>query len=895
MSSVCGTGRPTTYNMKLFSPIRIFFIVMFILTFLGVHGSQAEEFKRIAIFPFEIYSQTDAATLEKSITKNLTGEVLKTRRFYVIDTQAFSSFIDDKQLNQELIWHVGDKVDADLIVTGSLTRLGNTISADVSTYDVKRRHVVTGIFAYGIGVESIGKISTTLVEKIMKTNFRELGIKDIEVSGNKKIEDSAILNVVKSEQGRLISSRTLSDDIKAIYKMGYFSDVQVKISESAAGRIITYVVEEKPLITDITVQGNDDIDEEDIRNVLTVKTRQVLNLDKIKSDVENIKTLYYDKGYLNAEVECNVEKEGTRGVRVVFTIEERRKLLIEKIAFEGNKAFADDELKDIMEVSEAGFFHFISDSGVLKRDKLKEDISKLNVFYLNHGYINARVGEPEIKHDKEGIYISIPITEGKQFKVGTVEIAGDTLSTPRDELVEKLKINKKDYFDRDSIMQDLEFLTESCKNEGYAYANVIPKTTPREKEGKVDVVYRIEKGNKIYFNRISIAGNTKTRDKVIRRALFIDEGDLYSGEKLRKSYMKLMNLRYFEEINFETEKGSKENYTDVTIHVKEKPTGLFSIGAGYSAVDDAIVMAQVSQQNLFGRGQELSLKAFFGSKTTNYELSFIEPWLFDRPLWSKYDAWNMEREYDSYDLDTKGLRMTLGHLLFEHVKGYIGYEYTIDDVMHVEDDASRYIREQEGETTTSGVTLTIRRDTTNDWMFPSEGSVNSVSIRHAGTIFQGDNSFTKYSGNSSWYFPLPLDNVFAVKGRIGYLQANEGRKLPIYERYVLGGIRTLRGLEDVGPIDPETGDVIGGTTMLVFSGEFIFPLIKDAGMKGVVFYDMGNAWESGYHLDDMRKTAGLGVRWYSPIGPLRLEWGYVLDRKEGESAYKWEFTIGMMM
>ena len=881
--------------MKFFCSIRTIFILALVLSYFGMHNSYAEELKRLAIFPFHVYSESDVSTLEASISKNLLNEVMKTRRFHVIDTKSFSPLIDGKQVSEELIWTVGDVIGADIIITGSLTRLGNMISADVSTYDVKKRHVVTGIFGYGTGVDSIGKIAATLAEKIVKVEFRELGIEDIAISGNKKIEDNAILNVLKSEKGKLVSSRTLSDDIKAIYKMGYFSDVQVTITEGAEGKILTYIVEEKPLISEIVIKGNDDINEREINSVLTIKTRQVLNLDKVKSDVEKIKALYNDKGYLNATVEHTVEDAGTRGVLVIFIIEEHKKLLIEKIAFEGNKAFTDGDLKKIMDVSEKGFFHFISGSGVLKRDKLREDVNKLNVFYLNHGYMNARVGEPEVRHDEKGIYITIPITEGKQFKVGAVEIAGDTLSVSRDELIEKLKINKKDYFDRDSIMKDLDFLTEACKNEGYAYSNVTPETTPREMEEKVDVVYHIEKGDKIYFNRITVVGNTKTRDKVIRRELAIDEGDLYSGENLRKSYMRLMNLRYFEEINFQTEKGTEENLTDVTIHVKEKPTGLFSLGAGYSAVDNAIVMAQVSQQNLFGRGQVLSLNAFLGSKTTNYELSFVEPWLFDRPLWSKYDAWNMKREYDSYDLDTKGLRMTFGYPLFEYVKGYIGYEYTMDEVMNVKYYASRYIREQEGETTTSGVTVTLMRDSTNDWMFPSKGSLNSVAIRHTGTIFQGDNSFTKYSGNSSWYFPLPLDNVFAVRGRIGYLQANEGKKLPIYERFVLGGIRSLRGLEDVGPIDPETGDVIGGNTMLTFSAELIFPLIKDAGMKGVLFFDIGNAWDNGYYLDDMRKTAGVGVRWYSPIGPLRLEWGYVLDRKDGESPYKWEFTIGMMM
>ncbi|MBN2256074.1 MAG: outer membrane protein assembly factor BamA [Deltaproteobacteria bacterium] len=881
--------------MKLFSYIRTIIVIAGVLFYMGMSGSHAESLKRIAVFPFEIYSQAGAAALEESITKHLTREILKTRDCYVIDTESFSSLIEGKDLSEQLIWTVGDAVDADVIITGSLTRLGNTLSADVSTYDVKKRQIVSGIFAHGTGVESIGRISETIVTKIMEASFQELGIVDIEVTGNNTIEDNAILNVIKSKKGKLVSSRTLSDDIKAIYSMGYFSDVQVTVTENEQGKTLTYNIEEKPVISDISVQGNDDIDKDDINDVLTIKTRQVLNLDKVSSDMEKIKALYHDKGYLNAAVEYSVEKAGQRGVRIVFTISEGKKLLIEKIDFQGNKAFTDDDLKDIMEISEAGFFNFFSDSGLLKQEKLREDISKLNVFYLNHGYINAHVGEAEIKNDEEGIYITIPITEGRQFKIGTVEIAGDMLSVSRSELTEKLKINKKDYFDREAIMKDIDFLTETCKNDGYAYANVAPKTTANEKEGTVDVVYNVEKGNKIYFNRITIAGNTKTRDKVIRRELLIGEGDLYSGEKLRKSYMELMNLRYFEEVNFETEKGSEENYTDVTIRVKEKPTGLFSIGAGYSAVDNAIVMAQVSQQNLFGRGQTLSLNAFFGSKTTNYELSFVEPWLFDRPLWSKYDAWNMVREYDSYDLDTKGLRVTFGHALFGRVKGYIGYEYTMDDISNVDTTASRYIKEQEGETTTSGVTVTITRDTTNDWMFPSEGSVNSVSVRHAGTIFQGDNSFTKYMGTSNWYFPLPLDNVFALRGRIGYLQANEGKKLPIYERFVLGGIRSLRGLKNVGPIDPATGDVIGGTTVLNFSAEVVFPLIKDAGMKGVFFYDTGNAWDSGYHLDDLRQTAGVGVRWYSPIGPLRLEWGYVLDRKEDESPYRWEFTIGMMM
>jgi outer membrane protein insertion porin family len=374
----------------------------------------------------------------------------------------------------------------------------------------------------------------------------------------------------------------------------------------------------------------------------------------------------------------------------------------------------------------------------------------------------------------------------------------------------------------------------------------------------------------------------------------IVEGDLYNRKKLKSSYTKLTQLRYFGEIDFKTGKGPSEELMDVNVEITEKATGMFSIGAGYSAQDKAMIMAEVSQENLFGRGQTLNLSASVGGSSTLYEISFIEPWLFDLPLWSKLNVWKLEHEYDSYDLDSTGAGFTLGYPLWERVKGYIGYEYADQTVKDVETTASRYIKEQEGHIISSGVTVSLSRETTDDWMFPSKGSKNRISVEHTGTIFQGDTSFTRYIVSSSWFFPLPLDNVFGIRGRAGYMHANEGKEIPVYERFYLGGMNSLRGLRDVGPKD-SAGDPIGGRTMTNFNAEIIFPLIKDAGMKGVVFFDTGNVWESGYHRGDMRETAGLGIRWYSPIGPLRLAWGHVLDRQEGESASRWEFTIGMFM
>jgi outer membrane protein insertion porin family len=548
-----------------------------------------------------------------------------------------------------------------------------------------------------------------------------------------------------------------------------------------------------------------------------------------------------------------------------------------------------------MSTTEWGILSFITDSGVLKKDQLKQDVGKINAFYLNNGFINAQVGEPVITPEKEGITVKIPVSEGRQFRVGKVAISGDELKTPRADLLAKLQIKKKDFFDREAIIKDMDYLAQVCNDEGFANADIAPRTEPQEKTQTIDVTYEIIKKKPVYFNRINIIGNTKTRDKVIRRELFVFEGDLYSRTKLKNSYLALNRLRYFQEIDFQTQKGPDETLTDINISVKEKPTGMFSLGAGYSALDQAVVSAQVSQQNLFGRGQTLSLKASIGARFTLYDLSFTEPWLFDMPIRSKFDLWNLYREYDTYKLDSTGFGTVLGYPLWEYVTGYIGYRLSFDTVKEVLDSASYYIKKQAGKTTSSGLSFSITRDSTDDIMFPSTGSKNTISLEHTGGPLQGDVSFTRYGATSAWFFPLPFDTVFGIRGKIGYINPNEGKEVPIYERYYLGGINSLRGLREVGPKDPDTGTVIGGLTLLQFNFEYVFPLIKNAGMKAVVFFDTGNSWESGYHPGDMRKTAGAGVRWYSPIGPLRLEWGYVLDPKENESTSRWEFSIGMFM
>lgn len=871
-------------------------IIIFLVSLLMVHHNAfAEDLKKIAILPFEVHAQANVANLREAIYKGLSTEFAKSKSIQLVEGVSLAKALEGKRIDEKLALSVGKTSGANYVIMGSLSAFGEQISVDARVIDVKEGKALYTIFAQGKGTAGISSISAQLRTNILLKIAADMRIAKIEFKGNRKIESSALGQVIKSAKGNLFSEAEITSDIKAIYKMGYFDDVAADVTDSPEGKIIAFILKEKALISEIRIKGNKAIEKSEIEGVLTFKVQQVLNPEKIVASTDKIKALYDNKGYYNAEIKYVIDREGDKNVNITYNITENERLYVKAISFEGNRAFTSKELKNLLSLQEWGFFHFFTDSGILKKDQLKQDTDKLNAFYLNHGFINAQVGEPQITHDKKGIYVKIPIVEGKQFKVGKVDITGESLTVSRSELLNKLNIRKKEFYDRDAIMKDMEYLTQACNDDGYAYADVVPRTVPQEKTQTVDVTFNIKKGHEVFFNRITITGNTKTRDKVIRRQLAFNEGDLYSSSKLKSSYMALNRLRYFEEINFQTEKGPDEALTDVNINIKEKPTGMFSIGAGYSAQDHAIGTAQISQQNLFGRGQILSLRASVGGLSNMYELSFIEPWLFDMPLWSKFDLWSAHREYDSYNLNTQGFGMTFGYPLWPYVTGYVGYRLFRNDVADVQDTASSIIKQEEGKTTESVVSFTLTKDTTDDYMFPTKGYKNSGTIDYAGGPLQGSTDYIRYGAKSAWFHPLPLDTVFSVRGRAGYIQRTGDTDVPIFERYYLGGIDTLRGLRDVGPRDPSTNDPVGGFTMLCFNFEYIFPLVKNAGMKGVIFFDTGNAWDTGWHLDDMRKTAGVGVRWYSPIGPLRLEWGYVLDQKENEGSNRFEFTIGMFM
>lgn len=869
------------------------FIIVLLLVLFAVTVGDAQEVKKVVLLPFDVQSARDSDRLREEISGGLAAEMGRSRFISLMDRSALAPMIQGRTVSQTLASDLLRRTGGDFAIMGSVTEIGGAVGVDLKIVDAKRPSLADSAFFHGRLADGLRPLLKQISDHIILKIEAGIIIARVEISGNRKIESPAIMQVLQTKAGSLYSDALITADIRAVFRMGYFSDVAVKVSDGPQGRAVTFEVQEKPLIADIVISGNKAIKRSDIEEVMTIKARQSLNQEKIKEDVDKIRELYRRKGYLNTIITDRIS--GDRDVTVLIDIKEAKKLYVRKISFIGNVVYPEKTLKKLMSLKEKGIFSFITDSGILNNEELKQDLQKVAAFYLNSGFINVQVGEPEITHDEKGIYVRTAIVEGKQFKVGKVEISGDTLKVDRKTLIKGLQLTGKPYYDRGAVIRDIDYLTMACSDEGFAYAEVSPDSRVDETKNIVDITYQIRKGQQVFVNRINILGNSKTRDKVIRRQMALGEGELFGSSKMKTSFMNLNRLRYFEEVDFQTERGPAENLTDLNVHVKEKPTGMFSVGAGYSALDYAVFTAMITQQNLFGRGQTLSLKATIGSTASMYDISFVEPWLFDIPLWMKIDAWDSARDYDTYHLGTRGFGLSFGYPIWRDVSGYAGVRHTANEISSIKDTAAAYIKEQAGKSTANTLSLGLSKDSTDDAMFPSRGSKHSIGMDYTGGFLGGDTAFIRYQLSSAWFFPLPFNTTFGVRGRLGYLDKVGDKNVPIYERFFLGGMNSLRGLRSIGPTDPATGDVIGGLTMFNANFEYLFPLMKEAGMKGVLFYDTGNSWLSGYNMGDLRHTAGIGVRWYSPIGPLRLEWGHVLDRKDGESPNRWEFTIGMMM
>ncbi len=863
--------------------------------------AQGAEGNQVAVLPFAIFTPQPRDDLKEGM-QGMFSTRLSEKGVPVLDLAVVNRHPQAARPELELdaIYALGKDLGAAWIVRGSLTQVGRQISLDLKVIDVSAAKPPFSIFSAADDmdklVDAVERAALSIFNQIMGV----VQIDSIRVQGNRRIESEAILAVIGSQSGGQLDFDQLDKDLRSIFKMGFFTDVKIETADGPKGKIVTFDVTEKPSISIITFRGIKEVKDDELREEVGIKLYTILNRNEIKQSINRLKEFYRQKGYYNVRIKETLRELPNNEISLIYDIDEGDKVYIRKIQFEGNQKFDDGDLRKIMETNEKGFFSFITKSGLLDTKKLEFDTLKIASFYHNHGYIKAVVGEPAIRYDPErGLIITIELVEGPQYAVSDVQVEGD-LILPLDVLLAQLNIGKEEFFNREVVRQDTLRLTEIYADEGYAYADVVPVTAEDDKNHLVSITYRINKGKKVRFERINISGNTTTRDKVIRRELQVIEGEYFSAKELQRSTANLHRLGFFEDLEVQTKKGSREDLMVLDINVKEKRTGAFSIGVGYSTFDNVMGTFQISESNFLGRGQNLSAAARLGSRTTEFDIRFTEPWLFDKPISAGFGAYSWATQYDEYTRDSLGGLIRFGFRLPFEEQNYnrlwATYAYDDTDVTDVAPTASTIIRDQEGTTITSSVIVRLNRDSRDKPWFTRKGSVNDFRVQYAGGILGGDASFIKTEAQTTWYFPMPWKTAFMLEGRGGYAFETEDGGLPIYQKFRIGGINSVRGFEaySISPRAIDTGDRVGGETMFVGTVEYTFPLVQEQGVGGVVFFDIGNVYSDAEGVQNfgIKKSFGVGVRWYSPVGPLRVEWAKIIDQQPEDEAAALNFNVG---
>ena len=749
-------------------------------------------------------------------------------------------------------------------------------------------------------------------------------ILSITVLGQRKIEKEAILAKLVSQVGSNFSEQQVTSDIQALYKMGYFVQIQATKEVTSGGLNLEYTVVEKPTISEVVFEGNADLKAEDLEKETALKNYEILNTTKIKEAVVKLEKHYEDKGFYLVKIEPiieDVKKDET--VRVKFLITENDKVKVKKITLIGNMNLKDSYLKGRLFTQEAGFFTGMSSSGAFKQEAFERDIQVLKFMYWNLGYVQVKIDRPlvTVTPDKKSIYITYHIEEGDQYSIGEVDFAGDLLF-PKSELYDAVKIKDNGVFAVDVMQKDIADLQAKCGDLGYAFANVNPRYAFNEKEKKVDLVFEFEKGNKVYFGAINVVGNSKTRDKVIRRELKFVEGELYNETRKRISQENIQRLGFFDEVIFKTSTPpEKPDQLNIDVVIKERNTGQLQLTAGYGNAQGLSLGGSVQQNNFRGLGQTLGARIDATKNRQDYSLSLTEPYFYDSRWSAGFDIFYIEnKERINYDNRKTGAAVRFGHpIINDDFRAIVRYKLDKTDLFANKDTDPVLFPLSTAQGTTSSATLTLEYDTRNDRFTPSKGIFADVSYERAG--LGGELKYQEFSTRLRYFKNIFWDVVW--RNNLTYLniQPTEGTAdVPFTERYQMGGAYSLRGfgsgtvgrrifsqnafnklsdpaVPSLYVANPEERRkratlIFGGTKEVLFQSELQYPLIKEAGLTGVFFYDIGQA-EDELSGAGLLSDFGIGFRWQSPLGLLRFEWGWPLssDNVDRETV-NFEFSIG---
>ena len=728
-------------------------------------------------------------------------------------------------------------------------------------------------------------------------------ISSIDIKGNKNISAQTIFSKIKTKKGQEYLPEAISEDIKRLYATGYFEDVKVERKTTPEGIEVIFIVKEKPTIEKIEFKNLRHIHKKKVLSSIQIKEGKILDIQELKEDVQTIENMLKKKGYTDCRVEYTLDKDVENNtVKITFIVNEGKRIRIKKVYIEGNKTFPDKRILKLMKTRPP----FLWMGGYFNKDTMEEDIEKIKDFYKRQGFSEVKVNYFTKLKDRF-LYITVYIEEGKRYYVGKINIEGNENITLED-IKKVIKTKPDSIYIEPQVKEDVVRIQELYVNRGYVFASIRDIEVLNPQTQKIDITFKIKENQVAYINMIKIKGNTKTRDDVIRRELRLYPGDKFNGEKLRRSRERLQNLGIFEEVKFDSEKVA-EDKVNLIVEVKEAKTGSISFGGGYSSIDEFIGFIEFTQRNFdwsnppsfVGGAQTLKIAGEFGTVRDFYELSFWNPWIFNKPVSFGFDAYRRThiREEDiGYAFDEKrtGGDVKFGYEFTEYIKGLIGYRFENINISDVVSEASDELKKEEGKQNLAKLEYSLIWDSRDNIFSPSRGVYARLDVDQADSGIGSDKNFVKLFFDNSIYFPLPLSSVIELRSRIGVVNPyGSSDYVPIFERFFAGGAYTIRGYHErkVGPIDPKTKDPIGGESLMVFNVEYTYPLTDF--LKVALFFDTGNVWKDSSDLGsgDFKSSVGAGIRVKTPLGPIKLDYGWPLDIEPGETGKEGRFHFSI--
>lgn len=865
---------------------------------------QKESAPKVVILPFQINAGPEQDRLNDELPSML-EQRLRSRGVEVVsEREAFALMRREKITTLDIgtARSLAGKLGATAAIYGSYSQVGNAFSIDARYVEIGADGLVRPMFVEKDDAIELLPAVDELAQRVNNEVKRREMIAAVEVRGTRVLDPDVVLMRVNTRKGDSIDLNAIDQEVKRIWDLGYFSDVSAAIEPHPDGLHLVYTVQEKPRIESIVVEGNDNLDTDDILAAMSTRTGSVLNEKLLAEDLLKIREVFRKDGYYLGTVEHRIDtRQNGASAALVLTVNEGNKLYIKEVKVEGANQLSESAVKKELYIAERGWLSWFTGTGVLREEMLDRDSSAIAQYYLNQGFMDIAVGAPKVEYEEDGIRVTFPINEGARYKVGEVSYAGDLIDT--DETLRRFTAMsdvaaKNGYFSLATMQDDAKSLTDFYSEFGYAFAEVDPNPRKRDDDtATVDIIYEIQKKQKVYIRRAVIEGNTRTRDNVILRELRLSDGDLFVGSKLKRSTQRLNRLDFFEVAEAELVPTAQEEEVDLKIKVKEKSTGAIMGGFGYSTYSAFGVTGTIMEKNLFGKGYNTAFQAYFSDRYTAYNFTFNNPRVNDTDLAFGFDLYNTEQDFWDYQKDTTGGRVRLGYPLGEYTS--VGVAYRLDQyrLYDFDDDASEIIKRYDGRRWTSAIAASITRNTT-DRHQPTTGTINRLTVEYGGGFIGGDDDFITLIAEHHTYYEIKQHHVLHFRAKGGLAFKNGDEEIPVFERFWMGGMDSLRGYRarDIVPRDKETNDRIGGTRMAFANFEYIWTVAPALGVNIVPFFDVGFNidGDSSYKWDDeILKSVGLELRWRSPMGDLRFAYGYPLDEdRKGNRDGRFEFSVG---